>query len=542
MGEAGQRGLTRRQLLAAGMSAAGLGFFGAFKRWGGLFTPSIKGRIVGASHAVGHLLGGGSLPAPAAEEKTAVAIVGGGMGGLCAAWTLDRAGLKDYRVLDLEPQAGGNSRWEDGPVSPHPWGAHYIPFPGPSARAVSELLRELKVEVGRDTRGKPIYDERFVCHAPQERLFIHGKWQEGLFPRLGATADDLAQNERFVQEMDRFRRLTGSDGRKAFDLPMEFSSRDPKLMALDRVSMTDWLARNGFSSTRLKWLVDYSCRDDYGCRASETSAWAGIHYFAARGTGDEDQVLTWPEGNGFVARYLASIAGDRLLVRCLAYKLEQSSEETSVCYYDLRRERSIKLSARAVILAVPQFVARKLMPALPQRRTFSYAPWVVANLTIESPPAGKGTPPAWDNVLYEGESLGYVVATHQSFSQDRRATVWTYYRPLTGDPDARRKEALARPWGAWRDLILTDLAAAHPELPARVRELNVMLWGHGMIRPVPGFLWGGEREAAAKPLGRVFFAHSDLSGLSLFEEAQYRGVRAAEGVLAALKRPYRSLL
>jgi hypothetical protein len=32
----------------------------------------------------------------------------------------------------------------------------------------------------------------------------------------------------------------------------------------------------------------------------------------------------------------------------------------------------------------------------------------------------------------------------------------------------------------------------------------------------------------------VHFAHSDASGLSLFEEAQYRGVAAAERVLAAL--------
>ena len=33
---------------------------------------------------------------------------------------------------------------------------------------------------------------------------------------------------------------------------------------------------------------------------------------------------------------------------------------------------------------------------------------------------------------------------------------------------------------------------------------------------------------------RLYFAHSDLSGLSLFEEAQYRGVQAADRALAAL--------
>ena len=31
--------------------------------------------------------------------------------------------------------------------------------------------------------------------------------------------------------------------------------------------------------------------------------------------------------------------------------------------------------------------------------------------------------------------------------------------------------------------------------------------------------------------GNIWFANSDLSGISIFEEAQYRGVRAAEAAL-----------
>jgi hypothetical protein len=38
----------------------------------------------------------------------------------------------------------------------------------------------------------------------------------------------------------------------------------------------------------------------------------------------------------------------------------------------------------------------------------------------------------------------------------------------------------------------------------------------------------------AKLEGRLLFANSDLSGFSIFEEAQYRGVRAAERVLEKL--------
>jgi hypothetical protein len=40
----------------------------------------------------------------------------------------------------------------------------------------------------------------------------------------------------------------------------------------------------------------------------------------------------------------------------------------------------------------------------------------------------------------------------------------------------------------------------------------------------------------------IFTAHSDMSGISLFEEAYTHGVRAAENVLAHLGIPYRSEL
>ena len=37
-----------------------------------------------------------------------------------------------------------------------------------------------------------------------------------------------------------------------------------------------------------------------------------------------------------------------------------------------------------------------------------------------------------------------------------------------------------------------------------------------------------------KPHGRILFANSDLSGFSIFEEAQYRGVTAADLVVRKL--------
>jgi hypothetical protein len=71
-------------------------------------------------------------------------------------------------------------------------------------------------------------------------------------------------------------------------------------------------------------------------------------------------------------------------------------------------------------------------------------------------------------------------------------------------------------------------------LSSLVTRLDVMRWGHAMIRPQPGFLWGASRRAAAQPLRGIHFAHSDLSGLPLCEEAFDQGERAAREALAAL--------
>src|SRR5260221_3217879 len=166
---------------------------------------------------------------------------------------------------------------------------------------------------------------------------------------------------------------------------------------------------------------------------------------------------------------------------------------------------------------------------------------MVANLTLHDRPSPVGFPLAWDNVIYDSASLGYVVATHQAAS-DYGPTVLTYDLPIL-DPDVRkgRERLLATTWEQWLETILADLGPAHPGLRDLVDRVDVYLWGHAMVQPRPGFLWGDALAASSRPLGRVHFAHTDLSGMALFEEAQYSGIRAAEAILregAGPSRPW----
>jgi hypothetical protein len=199
-----------------------------------------------------------------------------------------------------------------------------------------------------------------------------------------------------------------------------------------------------------------------------------------------------------------------------------------------------------VIFAAPQFLTRPLLrpyradpPA--HLADFEYGAWLVANLHLNDRPQEHGFPLAWDNVLYESASLGYVVNTHQQ-GRDHGPTVFTYYYPLCdANPRAARARLLSLGWSEWADVVLTDLTTAHADIRERVERLDVMRWGHAMVRPRPGFLWGTALRAV-QPYRGVHFAAADLSGLALFEEALYHGVRAAEEVLAAKGIPSESLL
>ena len=93
----------------------------------------------------------------------------------------------------------------------------------------------------------------------------------------------------------------------------------------------------------------------------------------------------------------------------------------------------------------------------------------------------------------------------------------------------------------WAEVALADLSVAHPDLRELTTRVDVMRWGHAMARPEPGTVWAPNRRRAAEPVGRIHFAHTDLSRVALFEEALYHGVRAAEEVLAASGRQFESL-
>jgi protoporphyrinogen oxidase len=536
-------GITRRDVLAA--------FLGLPVALAGCARPkpgnTFGGEIVGASDALGHRLRDAIPPQPAADrwERCAVLIVGGGVAGLATAWRLLRSGFTDFLLLELENAPGGTARSGTSPVVGYPWGAHYIPAPLKENRLLITLFEEMGLLDGRDADGQPIVAEQYLCRAPKERLFIKGHWYEDLYPHAGQTDEDRRQLARFEAEVDRWVAWRDGRGRPAFALPLATSSDDAEVTALDKLSMDEWLTKRGLTSPRLRWMVNYECRDDYGATLEDTSAWASMFYRTSRKrkVGAESQpYVTWPEGNGHVIKHLYAKAKERVRLGLAVAELVPTDPQGHKGVDAVALDASagvLGFHADQVVFAAPQFVAsyaiRPYRPDPPRHiREFEYGAWMVANLHLKDRPQERAGPPlAWDNVLYDSPSLGYVVATHQR-GLDQGPTVFTYYYPFCDhNPKESRTRLLGLDWQACADIALTDLEQAHRDLRPLVERLDVMRWGHAMIRPRPGFVWGGARASAQRPYRGIHFANADLSGVGLFEEAFDHGVRAAEEVLAA---------
>jgi phytoene dehydrogenase-like protein len=544
--------LPRRQFLVqAGAGLAGTLLTGLLSSIPGCVPARsvVRGQVRGAGAKLGHLLREPhKLPAPTHTQEVDVVIIGGGVSGLAARRELHHlAPTLRTLLLELEPEVGGNAAAGHNARTAYPWGAHYLPLPDERDHDLLAFLEEAGILTGYGPSGLPIYDETALCHDPAERLLLHGHWQPGLVPEAGVPAADRTEIARFLAEVERLRHATGPDGRDLFRLPLDLSSADATVLELDAQSMADWLTQHGYHSEYLRWYLDYSYRDDFGVPAAHVSAWAGLHYFAARKgrahNAPADAVLTWPSGNHHLAENLRRLGGPgRIWPNAVVFGLQEGADgRVEVLVFDGVTQQSTRIRARQAVLATPWHVSKHLLPSPTAALAPLHAPWLVANLTVDGYPGGPGQPLCWDNVRYGSPALGYIDAEHQAlrgFEPDGPRSL-TFYWALPTDPSnpaAARRHAYASTYHDWLTLVLTELDLMHPGLAAHVQAAELWVWGHGMVAPTPGYVWGPARQQARQPHlgGRVHLAHTDFSGVSVFEEAFHQGRRAAQAVAQAV--------
>ncbi len=518
-------GLIDRRTWLAGTA----GLLTACSRTGG-DQPSWTGSYVGEAISAGHRWRDGGFPADAVPAKTTrcdVLIVGAGIAGLSAARRLREQGIEDIQILELHEQPGGNSRSHQIAGMPCPLGAHYLPVPDAADHELMRWLYELGL--ARSELGRTVFNERHLCHSPQERVWHEGQWHDGLLPVLQPGTAAYEQAGRLARAIDALQREL------SFAMPAGRVTWKPGHAALDAQTFAQWLDKQGISDPLLRWYLDYSCRDDYGAASDTVSAWAGIHYFASRhgfrapgveAEAGSDAVFTWPEGNAWLVKQLAQPLGERLKTGWLVGQVQELRDHVAVLAQDISQPGGAvqRWEARQLILALPLKWSVRLWPQAPEalRRAaarLQTSPWLVANLHLDQALIDRpGAPPAWDNVVAGRESLGYVDARHQQLGQRPGPTVITAYHAV---PLARRAELLNRSWGDASRWVVADLAATHVDLPAKLRRVDLVRHGHAMSIPVPGLRSDADLASLRSQSlpGRIQLAHADLAGYSVFEEA-----------------------
>lgn len=495
--------------------------------------------VGGPDYTRGHRIRSSVQEPEHTEELTVdVLVIGAGISGLSTAYTLRKEGINSVAVLELNDHIGGNSSFSSNDISSYPHGAHYISQPNTGNTPLLDFLRDKGIITGFDEHGRILYRDTDLCFDPEERLFIRGSFQEGLVPSYGLQEHERAEIVRFLKLMDFYSSEKGSDGRYFFDIPHSAASTDSRYDTLDAQTFRSFLTEKGFKGEYLLWFIDYCCRDDFGGGLDRVSAWAGINYFASHkphpSNTDPVRVLTWPEGNGRLVHLLAEGMDDSLRTGCLVHHVRTTETGVSVSAVDFRRNTALRIVCSACVLAVPPFVAARILDAAipyPRQhlRAIEHAPWAVASIVLSSIPGSRRIPLCWDNVGYGTRALGYINNQHQSLSRAQQKECISLYMLFdNGDLSRERTALMQRSASEWRAIVLAELEHLHKGITDTVEHIDIWRWGHGMVMPTVGLLKSGILDELARPVdNRIFFAHTDLSGYSTFEEGFDWGYRTA---------------
>jgi protoporphyrinogen oxidase len=443
---------------------------------------------------------------PAVSARYDVVIVGGGVSGLAAAYRLQH---RDVLLLEKEPHWGGNAYAMDYDGCTYATGSAFLQKDEYAYSFAKEIgLNPLPID---NPDGSIIRGE-----------FIADTWGEGLnklpYPPLIRDAFKRFKKEMLTIDVE-------NRGRELFNVPFS------EFMRLYPTELKQWWDNYGPSN--------------WGATSNETAAAVGIRELQDIADEHHENLrYTWPGGLGTITRKLAEILqthyGERMRASAITVAVVNGKEDVQVTYFDAGELKTV--SAKAVIMATPKFITRRIVEGLPDKQSeamhqIRYIPYPVVNLIFDKPVFNHGYDTWCPGNAFTDLIVADWVVRHES-GYKQKYNILSCYTPMKEeDRGYLLTESSARKIAA---NVLTDFQKLMPGLNADPIEVHIYRRGHPLYMSTPG-LYTEVQPLVRRPLDRVFFANTDSEGPeSTTNEgilAAQRAVKQAEARLAGKPMP-----
>jgi protoporphyrinogen oxidase len=427
---------------------------------------------------------------PTLSKRHDVVIVGGGVSGLAAAYRLQH---HDFLLLEKEPHWGGNAYATEYEGSTYATGSAFL--------VKDEYAYQFAKEIGL---------EPLPVNSPDASIIrgelVPDTWGDGLdkLPYPPAVRDGFKKFKKEMLAIDLEKR-----GKELFEKPFSDFLKD--------------------YPDELKQWWDGFGPSNWGAASEDTAAAVAIGALQQMGgESRKDDRYTWPGGLGAITKKLADILQpkykDRMQTSATTVAVVSEKEEVQVTYMLGGELKTV--GAKAVIMATPKFITRRIVEGLPDKQSAAmdqirYIPYPVVNLIFDKPVFNHGYD-TWcpGNAFTDFIVADWVVQKQPGYRQ--KFNVLSCYTPMKEE----QRGYLLNEIGARKIAanVLTDFQKLMPAFSVDPVEVHIYRRGHPLYMSTPG-LYTQVQPLARHPMDRVFFANTDSEGP---ESTTNAGILAAQ--------------
>ena len=433
--------------------------------------------IEGEENKICHQVRDGKVFArPPASANHDVVIVGGGMSGLASAYLLQK---HDFLLLEKEPHFGGNAYLMDYEGQAYATGAAFVDH---------ESVVAFAKEIGLEPLPVDNFDPTLV-----NGEFVPDTWGDGI--------DKLPYSPAVREAFKKFRKEL---------LAIDFEKRREELF---NVPLTDLM--KGYPPEIKLWWDAFGA-SSWGSRCEDSPAAIGVAEMQwMAGPKRTDDRYTWPGGLGALSKHLVDMLQpkyrERMLTGTTIIAVATDKNGVNVTYMQGAELKTV--SAKAVIMATPKFITRRVVEGIPEKQDeamqqMRYIPYALVNLIFDKEVYRKG----YDNWCPGNSFTDFIVADWVIRNQPGyhpKYNILSCYTPLH---EEERKMLLTEPTA--RKLagnVLKDFQKLLPSTNVDPVEVHLYRRGHPMYMTTPG-LYTKVQPLLRKPMDRVFFANTDSEG------------------------------